>query len=317
MLNDNKYPSVSEANVFYLLVGLMLITLGGIAQTREIYTGLLITEYLIILAPTVLYLKFKGYSIKDNLRLNKISFRQGILVVFIIIFSYPIAVFFNFIGITILNTFTQLRPNPVPIPSTIQEFLLGFFVIAFTPGICEEAMFRGLIMSSYKKFGKRKAIIYSAILFGVFHFNAQNLLGPIYLGLILGIIAYRTNSLFSTIIGHTVNNTIALVIGYLITNVGLSDLEGNAEISTLQSGEMIFSLLVLGIMALLFGFVVFKLLKLLSEDKNDIRKINNFVEKKSLSKTINEKNNFNIQEVIPIILVIALFIYWNIKFIFI
>ncbi len=64
---------------------------------------------------------------------------------------------------------------------------------------------------------RKKAIIYSAILFGIFHFNVQNLLGPIYLGLLFGIIAYKTDSIYPTIIGHTVNNTIALTIGYFAT----------------------------------------------------------------------------------------------------
>ena len=99
MMRNKKSPSILEANVLYLIIALLLITLGASAQYKEVYTGLLITEYLIILAPALFYLKLSGYSLKSNLRLNKISFKQAILVMLIVVFSYPIALFFNFIEI--------------------------------------------------------------------------------------------------------------------------------------------------------------------------------------------------------------------------
>lgn len=176
MIENKKNPSILGTNILYLTIALLLITFGRKAQIGEVYTGLLITEYLIILMPILLYIKIRGYSIKEALRLNRISPKQSIYIVFIVMFSYPIAIFFNFIGIMILSKFGLVMPNPVPIPSTPNELLLGFFIIALTPGICEEVMFRGLIMNSYKSLGREKAIIYSAILFGMFHFNMQNLL---------------------------------------------------------------------------------------------------------------------------------------------
>ena len=316
MRDNKKSPSILETNLMYLSVALLLITLGSKAQSREIYTGLLITEYLIILLPILLYLKLKDYSIVHNLKLNKISFKQAVLILFIVMFSYPVAVFFNFIGITILSKFIQIRPTTVPIPSTWKQFLVGFLVIGLTPGICEEIMFRGMIMGSYESLGKRKAIIYSAILFGLFHFNAQNLFGPIYLGILFGIIAYKTNSLFSTILGHTVNNTIALTIGYIIDNIGKKN-EPSIELMP-QIAVMLSSLLVLGIVALLFGFLVYRLIKLLpNNDENEILEINGFVSGEFLIEDMNMKKGLSIAESIPIFLVVFIFIIINYKYLFI
>ena len=239
MPRDKNTPSILETNMLFLFIALLLITLGAKAQYWNIYIGLLVTEYLIILLPVLAYLRFNDYSIKDALRLNKINLKHILLTILIVLSSYPVAVFFNFIGLTLLNKFTQVRANPIPIPSNPREYILCFLIIALTPGICEEVMFRGLIMSSYDSFGKKKAIIYSAILFGVFHFNAQNLLGPIYLGLLFGIIAYKTDSIYPTIIGHTVNNTIALTIGYFATRAE-QVVELNMEnINMPEMGEMV------------------------------------------------------------------------------
>ena len=227
-------------------------------------------------------------------------------------------IFFNFIGIIVLSKFTQIRPSPVPMPSGLKQYLIGFIVIALTPGICEETMFRGMIMSSYDRLGKRKAIVCSAILFGIFHFNLQNLLGPIYLGILFGVIAYKTNSLFPTIIGHTVNNTIALTIGYFL-------IKGDQGIGTSmdtviipQEGEMISALLGLGLIALIFGFITYRLIKLLPTDyKKEIIQINNFIPKEVYAENINIEEGLSILESFPIIITVIIFIFFNYKYLFI
>ena len=317
MIEDKKTLSILETNILYLIVGFALITLGAKAQSKEVYTGLLITEYLIILLPTLLYLKLKGYSVKENLRLNKISLKQALLVVLIVIFSYPVAVFFNFIGIIVLSKFTETRANLVPIPSGLMEYLIGFIVIALTPGICEEAMFRGMIMSSYNSLGKRKAIIYSAILFGLFHFNLQNLLGPIYLGILFGIIAYKTNSLFPTIIGHTINNAIALTIGYFFTK-GELGMEISMDTGNVPpGGEMVQGLLGMGLIALIFGFVVYRLIRLLpANQEKEMVQINNFTQEEFFTQDMNTGKGLSIIESFPILITIIIFMVLNYKYLF-
>lgn len=315
MIKNKQAPSIMEANILYLLTGLALITIGAQAQAKNIYIGLLITEYLIVMLPTLLFLKSKGYSIKMNLRLNRISLKQAIMVIFIVIFSYPIAVFFNFIALFLLDKLVQVRQNPVPIPS---NYLIGFLIIALTPGICEEVMFRGLIMSSYDKLGRRKAIIYSAILFGIFHFNAQNLVGPIFLGLLFGVISYKTNSLIAAIIGHTVNNTIALTIGYNINKFtgGMDPVMD--EIVFPQGSEAIMLIVALATLALIFAVIVYLLIKKLpstTESKN--MQYNSVYSENSFMDFENQNKNFGIVEIIPIFIIIVFFVIWNYKYLLI
>lgn len=313
MPRDNNTPSILETNVLFLLVALLLITLGARAQQKEIYTGLLVTEYLIILLPVLAYLGLNDYPIRNALRLNKISLKQILLTIFIVIFSYPVAVFFNFIGLTLLSKFSSIRANPIPIPSNPKEYLIGFLIIALTPGICEEIMFRGFIMSSYGRFGKKKAIIYSAILFGVFHFNIENLLGPIYLGLLFGIIAHKTDSIYPTIVGHTANNTIALTIGYIATTRAeqVGELGGD-NIILPGAAEMVIAFLVLGLLSLVFGFISFKLIKLMpSKEESGVLEINTFIQGESLVEDLHHKKGMSMMEVFPILLVMVIFIIRN------
>lgn len=317
MLDRKESPSILESNILYLLIGILLITVGSMVQAVEIYTGLLITEYLIILLPVLLYLKVKGYSLRQTLRLNGISFKQVIYIVLIVLLSYPIAVFFNYLGIVFLSKYGQVLPSSVPIPGSSKEFVLGLIIVSITPGICEEIMFRGMLMKSYGSLGTKKAIIYSAVLFGIFHFNLQNLLGPIFLGILFGLLVYKTNSILSSIIAHATNNLVALLIGTLSLNAEEMVLDTQVVV---PDNLLLFGAIAMGIIALILGYIVCRLME--SMPGTEIREkeslfdvpIGSFY---SYSNSVNKSKNMDIIEAFPLILFIVIFIFFNYKYFFI
>lgn len=297
-------PSILETNVLYLFIGILFVFIGSVVQSRELYSGLLITEYLILLLPNLMYLKLMGFSLKKVLRLNKISFKQVGYIVLITIFAYPIAIFFNFIMTMILTYISEPLVDSIPMAETTGMYFLSLFVIALAPGICEEVMFRGTIMSAYGSKGKKKAIIYSAILFGAFHLNLQNLLGPIALGIVLGITVYKTNSIYAGMIGHTISNGIAVTIGFLATK-GIDGMS-SSDIPALEipnSIQMLIMLIILGIFALISTIIVRALIKRLPEGKE------------SVPREIISYKHKNI-DYFPLVVFLMIFLYVNIKVFF-
>ncbi|WP_353092552.1 CPBP family intramembrane glutamic endopeptidase [Tissierella praeacuta] len=297
-----KRNSILEVNFLYLILGLLLCFVGSIVQDREIYSGILITEYIIILLPNLIYLKSKGESLKKSLRLNRISLKQALYVILITIFSYPIAIFLNTLVITILSFFGELLPSSVPLPENMRLYFLSIFIIAFAPCICEEVMFRGTIMNAYNKIGKKKAIIYSAFLFGLFHLNLQNFLGPMFLGIIFGIIVYKTNSIYSSMLGHLLNNSIAMTIGYF----GMKAQNKVAEVPVYEVPyitQMLILLSIIGVLAIASLIILQKLIKKLPEGESIVEEDIQYEETKFF-------------HYIPIIGIIVLFIIINIKYLF-
>lgn len=257
-------PSVLSVNVFYLMAGLMLLFIGFYVQSKELYLGLLVTEYVLILIPNIIFIKIKGLSLKRVLRLNRFSFKQFIYTILIVLFSYPIAVFLNLIVLNIINVFTDFIPTSVPMPVTPQELFISFLIIGVTPGICEEVMFRGTMISGYESTGYRKSIIITSLLFGIFHFNITNLVGPTFLGIILAVIAIKSNSIYLPIIGHTLNNTIALLIGYIATKYSpeLDNIDSDFGISIVpDTMAVIITTITIGLVALLCGLILYRLIK--------------------------------------------------------
>ncbi|GAB2477872.1 protease [Hymenobacter qilianensis] len=89
---------------------------------------------------------------------------------------------------------------------------LSFFVICVSAPILEELLFRGLLLPGLlKNYSPRKAIIQSGLLFGIIHLNPAQAVSAFLLGLFLGWLYYRTQSLAACIVVHCLNNAVAWV----------------------------------------------------------------------------------------------------------
>jgi membrane protease YdiL (CAAX protease family) len=93
------------------------------------------------------------------------------------------------------------------------NYLIAYFALAITPAICEEILFRGLILSALlKKFSPSISIIVSAGLFAAFHMDLYRFLPTMVLGLLLGWIVYKTRSIFLSILFHFMNNALSVLL---------------------------------------------------------------------------------------------------------
>ena len=92
--------------------------------------------------------------------------------------------------------------------------LLMYFQTIIVAPIFEELLFRGIILNGllnkYKN-NSKKAIIYSAIIFGMVHLNIPQGINAFIAGIILGFIYYYTKSMKLSIFAHFVNNLITFV----------------------------------------------------------------------------------------------------------
>lgn len=108
----------------------------------------------------------------------------------------------------------------------IGGLLLNLLIIALIPAIGEELTFRGVLQQSLTKHIKSPhvAIILSAALFSFIHFQFYGFLPRMFLGILLGYMFYITNSLWTSIAMHFVNNGTAVLLYYL-NNKGVIDVD--------------------------------------------------------------------------------------------
>jgi membrane protease YdiL (CAAX protease family) len=127
-----------------------------------------------------------------------------------LLFSYGAAIlWFNFMAIISPSLIESILQYQDPLSGTLEEFLIA---VVIAP-IVEEFIFRGYLLHRWtEKWGVKRAVAFSSILFGLLHFD---LFGAMVFGLTMCILYIRTGSLLLTILCHALNNFIVEVISRL------------------------------------------------------------------------------------------------------
>lgn len=100
--------------------------------------------------------------------------------------------------------------------NSIPELLFVVVVVAFIPAIVEELMFRGLIQRCFEKgLSPLNGVVLTGIIFGAYHLNPFAFLPLAALGVYLGFLALRANSIWVSAAAHFFNNATASLAVYL------------------------------------------------------------------------------------------------------
>jgi len=229
-VSGTRTPGLVESGILYSVVAVLLITIGSFVQQKNFNSGILITEFILILAPSLLLLVIRQHDIKKVLRLNRVNFLNLFIIFSMMAFTMWIVAIINIFNLWIIKSiFGKVVVAELPISQT--PLLVNILIIGGSAGICEEVMFRGVIQRSFEKFGAFLSIVITAFLFGLFHLDFQKLVGTFLLGILIGFIVYRTDSLFAGMFAHFTNNSLAVLTNYISGKVFTSDM------SAMQSSE--------------------------------------------------------------------------------
>lgn len=175
---------------------------------------------LLVVIPILWYVFVNKCTLKEifsrlKLKLENIdsAFLWGILaaiISFILIFAVEVVL----IG---LGQSSQDLSN-IPDLQKLFSWPTLFFLVAFQP-IAEEIFFRGFLFEKIENYaGGAIAIFITAFLFGLSHLSYGKIFPvvmPIFMGIILGYVVYRTKNLCSSIVAHITFNITAVTLAYI------------------------------------------------------------------------------------------------------
>lgn len=271
----NRKITLTGANiVFFVFVVLFIafqfvlmfftIIYGENFLDDKIYGILLINEYILILIPVLAYVFIKKLNIREVFRFNKIGVLPALLILLVSVPAYLAALMLNNAVVYLLQYIGDVPNQPIPVPKNIAELIVGIIIVAVSPAICEEMLHRGILLRAYENRGSMKAVVITSIFFGIFHFDITNLLGPIFLGLLIGYYVIRTNSIFAGMFAHFLNNTIAELFQYYYRDVPQPD---KITISAEEMGSVI----LYGTIGLILVGIFIRIFKQITEGKSSIR----------------------------------------------
>ncbi|MDO5780626.1 MAG: type II CAAX endopeptidase family protein [Clostridium sp.] len=307
---------VSRANTYFLIIILLQLFLPVELIFRwfnitDSKTMLLISHVITFIFPAIIYLIITKQSVKDVLKLNKLYFKDALLIILLAFVCQPIMTFFSLISQfffenEIGNFVTGIVDSP---------YIILLLLIAVLPAITEEITIRGVVLSGYEDKNIYLAASITGLLFGIMHLDPQQFLYAAVLGFVLALVVRITNSIFASALIHFLINGTSITLQKLLSFIpeSTSVMEQATEVSlrSLAVSEKIFMAIFYGLIALAFGIAAYFIIRKLAE--LNIRR--GIISQDELSIKYNRSNErvFNIQ-FIAIIIIYLLYMMADIIF---
>ena len=205
-----------KTNYILLIVFIIQLVLGTLVSNiysigKSDYYVMFLTQLIPIFIPAFIYVikKDGGYKSVSGKTINLIQ------ILVIMFTSLAVNVVVNqFLCMPIYNlAYDGVGSDNLVFIHYGFDFFIDVFIICILPALFEELLFRGITFREYEKiYGSKKAILMCALAFALMHGTMVNLLPQFLIGLFLTYIVFKTESLYSGIIGHfTINFTTLLL----------------------------------------------------------------------------------------------------------
>jgi membrane protease YdiL (CAAX protease family) len=208
---DNAHAVLALSTYLLLLLSRVIDT--TILSRDNEYLSIVMLQVMIFLIPGVIFCKLRGSTFTERLRLRLprpshilllIAALIGLISGTLLISIYTGGIETLDQGFTLYDTFSAGGG------SDLSEVLYLILAYAVLPAVCEEFVYRGILCASLEERGLLPAIVYSAVSFGMLHFELSHLPVYIFAGLLLCAVMYATRSLLSTVIVHFAFNLFGL-----------------------------------------------------------------------------------------------------------
>ena len=199
-------PTIGDTWFVLCFTFILYLYIGSLIQMKYRLGGIFGSQILIVIVP-ILYAIYTKKDLRKtfSLRLCKISKLGASIIFFLGMFL---------VENTVSTILYQFFPEEFGDTSTgLTNLLSGggvlvsYLIIAFTPAICEELLFRGFVFSGFKsRYKAATAILLSAVMFGAYHTSLIRFLPTTLLGIAFAYMLYYTGSLIPSMICHCFNN---------------------------------------------------------------------------------------------------------------
>lgn len=217
--------------------------------------------------------------------------KGGARIPLLILISFGGCMLANYVCI-ILSTFYSsfgLSPTSAPGPEvqSVWDLLARFVSTAIVPALIEELALRGAVMTPLRKYGNGFAIVFSAFVFGIFHGDLDQIPFAFICGLFMGYAVVMTESLWTGVIIHAMNNSISCIQEAIMyyTKLQYDDVEKATEAADSAGGSFFLLLSAIAIVAGVIALIVY-LKKYKAEDKPKLKSTNTLMNTTQMFKAV-------------------------------
>jgi len=214
-------PGFGDAVFIFAACFALFWYVGGLMPRESDALNLVTAEYGFVLLPALLYVRAFRFNARAAFHARPIGPRVAVWVVLATL-SATIVIMAIAMLQNLLFDFTEEQRIFQERIRRITElgWGAGFVLIAATPALCEEMLFRGFILSGLLKRGRLVAVILSSAFFAFLHLRPMSLLPIFLLGMFLAYLVLLTGSVWTSILAHMVYNGFVLLLWTVLGDAG-------------------------------------------------------------------------------------------------
>ena len=158
-------------------------------------------------------------QLSERMLFTPISNANIKMAVAVIISAYPVVVILNrFSMFFVKNQVMKVMPYMMRM-----GYFPMLFVMAVMPAFNEEFLCRGILYGAYRQRAKTTGIWLSALAFGLFHLNFNQMLYAVYLGIVLALMVEATGSIYTSMLMHFLLNGFNVTMNFMANQRLIAD----------------------------------------------------------------------------------------------
>ncbi|MFI3261625.1 MAG: type II CAAX endopeptidase family protein [Rikenellaceae bacterium] len=218
-LTDSKYPNLMDIIMFLGLYFILATTVGIVtallektyADVQGIRDILSASSYIVVF---VIMLLMAGAH-----RNIKLSNPKPVRVIRKFKRASPFYVLFGILAVIsitfVVNPFVSLFSESL---GTMYDYMgrMGTYMMltcVIAAPLLEEMLFRGIVQSDFeRRYGAFRSIVIASLIFSVIHINPAQIIYVFFVSIVLGIVYFKTKSLWTVILIHSFNNALSILL---------------------------------------------------------------------------------------------------------
>lgn len=218
---SEKQRSLNAASQTYFLIFVLFVTLRLLSsfgllrfmgEGGDYFFTIMIQIVFLFCGSLFLYSALKKQKVKftcQEFAIKKVSSK----VVWLSVALGAVVFFINMYVSSAFNGIIDLlgyEHSSQPVSSySFGNLIINIIFTAFLPAVCEEVAHRGMLLRAYQPLGSWRAILLSAIMFGLLHVNIEQFFYATIIGIFLGALTIMCNSIVPAMIIHFMNNALS------------------------------------------------------------------------------------------------------------
>ena len=180
----------------------------------------------------ILAVRFMGLDLKKHFTLKGFNTKDIAGGFAAAMFCQTVAAFILVIIMMLFFKAENIQDVSVSMNKSLAANVIMYFYVCILGPVLEEIVFRGIVLESMREYNERFAIVFSALIFGLMHGNFPQAINAAAVGLVLGALYVRSDSLFPSSVIHILMNSIMSLLQVMMygnPDIAKDILNGNMD----------------------------------------------------------------------------------------